>query len=211
MPGSDRCSSISVMWRFFAAWSSGQRFPRSWKLELFQAMQGKDIPGLAELTAALDEVSREALRLLPQLYGGIEALERRSGICPTIPEIGKALDDLRTSVFRCRVVPQIYASTWRSCADITIIAGWYSRPMHQAGQRVALGGRYDEVGKHSAAPGRRPVSVWICVPCLLRRADAAVAQGDSCALCSGPPRYRIKSTLCVYRAKWSWWICLGTK
>ncbi|MDP3482839.1 MAG: ATP phosphoribosyltransferase regulatory subunit, partial [Sulfuricella sp.] len=85
--------------------------PPELEMELFQAMQGKDVPGLAELTASLDEVSREALRLLPRLYGGVETLEAAQRHLTDYPEIGKALDDLRT------IGSQVQGSVPNLCFD----------------------------------------------------------------------------------------------
>src|SRR5574340_1686879 len=64
--------------------------------ELFQAMQGKDIPALTALTSSLDPASRDALCLLPRLYGGAEVLDEAQRHLPDYPEIRKALDALRT-------------------------------------------------------------------------------------------------------------------
>ncbi len=118
------------------------------ELELFQAMQGKDIPGLAELTASLDQVSREALRLLPQLYGGVEALEAARRHLPDHPEIGKALDDLRT------IGSQVQGSARHLCFDLAELRGYHYHSgavfaAYASGwaNAVALGGRYDKVGK----------------------------------------------------------------
>ncbi|MDO9063731.1 MAG: ATP phosphoribosyltransferase regulatory subunit, partial [Sulfuricella sp.] len=118
------------------------------EMELFLAMQGKDIPGLAELTASLDEVSREALRLLPRLYGGVEALEAAQRHLPDYPEIGKALDDLRT------IGSQVQGSVPHLCFDLAELRGYHYHSgvvfaAYASGwaNAVALGGRYDKVGK----------------------------------------------------------------
>jgi len=42
--------------------------------ELFRVLQAKDVPALRELSTGLDAGTREALLLLPQLYGGPEVL-----------------------------------------------------------------------------------------------------------------------------------------
>jgi ATP phosphoribosyltransferase regulatory subunit len=118
------------------------------EMELFQAMQGKDVPGLAELTASLDEVSREALRLLPRLYGGVETLEAALRHLPDYPEIGKALDDLRT------IGSQVKDSVANLCFDLAELRGYHYHSgvvfaAYASGwaNAVALGGRYDKVGK----------------------------------------------------------------
>lgn len=116
--------------------------------ELFQAMQGKDTPGLIELTAALDKPSREALRLLPRLYGGAEVLEDAQRHLPDHPEIRQALDDLRT------IGGQVEGSVPSLFFDLAELRGYHYHSgvvfaAYAAGwaNAVALGGRYDEVGK----------------------------------------------------------------
>lgn len=116
--------------------------------ELFQAMQGKDIPGLVELTATLDEAPREALRLLPRLYGGAETLEDAQRLLPDYPEIGKALNDLRA------IASQVQNSARNLCFDLAELRGYHYHSgvvfaAYASGwaNAVAMGGRYDKVGK----------------------------------------------------------------
>ena len=45
------------------------------ELELFQVLQSKDVPTLRELVAGLDDELRDALLLLPELYGGPQVLD----------------------------------------------------------------------------------------------------------------------------------------
>jgi len=122
--------------------------PPELEVELFQAMQGKDIPGLTELTATLDAVAREALCLLPRLYGGTEALDDAQRHLPGHPEIRKALDDLRT------IGKQVQSGVSSLCFDLAELRGYHYHSgvvfaAYAAGwaNAVALGGRYDEVGK----------------------------------------------------------------
>src|SRR5512135_2978506 len=62
--------------------------------ELFRALQGKDLPDLAALTEGLETGTRDALRLLPSLYGGPEVLDAARKQLPDYPEIHQALEDL---------------------------------------------------------------------------------------------------------------------
>lgn len=121
--------------------------------ELFQAMQGKDIPALAELTAALDPAAREGLRLLPKLYGGAEVLDEAQRHLPDYPEIRKALGDLRT------IGSQVQGCVPSLCFDLAELRGYHYHSgvvfaAYAAGwaNAVALGGRYDEVGKTFGRP-----------------------------------------------------------
>ncbi|MDD5328556.1 MAG: ATP phosphoribosyltransferase regulatory subunit, partial [Sulfuricella sp.] len=116
--------------------------------DLFQAMQGKDIPALTELTAALDAAPRDALRLLPRLYGGPEVLEEAQRRLPDYPEIRQALDDLRI------IGAQVQGGVHNLCFDLAELRGYHYHSgvvfaAYAAGwaHAVAVGGRYDEVGK----------------------------------------------------------------
>lgn len=121
--------------------------------ELFQAMQGKDLPALADLTAALDSAAREGLRLLPKLYGGAEVLDEAQRHLPDHPEIRKALGDLRT------IGSQVQGRVPSLCFDLAELRGYHYHSgvvfaAYAAGwaNAVALGGRYDEVGKTFGRP-----------------------------------------------------------
>ena len=121
--------------------------------ELFQAMQGKDIPAITDLTASLDSVSRGALRMLPRLYGGAEVLEEAQRLLPDYPELRRALDDLRT------IGMQVQACMPSLCFDLAELRGYHYHSgvvfaAYAAGwaNAVALGGRYDEVGKTFGRP-----------------------------------------------------------
>ena len=61
---------------------------------LYDALAGKDVPRLVELTANLTPVTRDALRALPTLYGDASVLHDARARLPNIPAIARALDDL---------------------------------------------------------------------------------------------------------------------
>lgn len=121
--------------------------------ELFQAMQGKDIPAVEELTAPLGKEVREALRLLPRLYGDISMLDSAGRHLPPHPEITHALDDLRALAAALQRTASVL------CFDLSELRGYhyhsgvvfaaYAPGWHSA---VALGGRYDEVGRTFGRP-----------------------------------------------------------
>src|SRR5437868_8867314 len=52
--------------------------------DLFEALQRKDTPAIASLTRKLPAKMRDALLLLPQLYGGVEVLEQAERRLPAI-------------------------------------------------------------------------------------------------------------------------------
>jgi ATP phosphoribosyltransferase regulatory subunit len=116
--------------------------------ELFRAMQSKDVPALRELAKGLDRGAREALILLPELYGGPEVLATARRRLPGHPEIKAALRDLKALADQLRDVSLI------RCFDLAELRGYH----YQSGMvfaayaegranALALGGRYDEVGK----------------------------------------------------------------
>lgn len=116
--------------------------------DLFRAMQAKDVPGLRDLTRKLDHKTREALALLPELYGGAEVLALARRKLPDYPEIRAALRDLKALSDQLRDVASI------RCFDLAELRGYHYHSgvvfaAYADGwpNALALGGRYDEVGK----------------------------------------------------------------
>ena len=116
--------------------------------ELFRALQSKDVPALRELVAPIDAPLRDALLLLPELYGGAEILREARQRLPDFPEVRRALMDMETIAAQLsRVVPV-------HCFDLAELRGYhyhsgvvfaaYTKGHPSA---IALGGRYDEVGQ----------------------------------------------------------------
>ncbi|HUF80604.1 MAG TPA: ATP phosphoribosyltransferase regulatory subunit [Burkholderiales bacterium] len=115
---------------------------------LFVAMQAKDLPALRNLTRRLDRVCREALIALPQLYGGPEVLERARQCLPDYPGIRAALSGLRALSEELLDVARI------RCFDLAELRGYryhsgvvFAAYAEGSAHALALGGRYDEVGK----------------------------------------------------------------
>jgi ATP phosphoribosyltransferase regulatory subunit len=116
--------------------------------ELFQALQAKDRSALGELAAELDQRTREALLLLPELYGGVEVLAQAKARLPDYPQIALGLDALAT--IGAKLAPEV----GELCFDLAELRGYryhsavvfaaYARGTTDA---IARGGRYDEVGK----------------------------------------------------------------
>ncbi|MCC7549185.1 MAG: ATP phosphoribosyltransferase regulatory subunit [Burkholderiales bacterium] len=117
--------------------------------DLFQVLQTKDVPALRELVAGLDAGLARALLLLPRLYGGVEVLSEARRHLPGLPEIATALDQLEAI---SAALSQ--AGQGIDCFDLAELRGYhyhsavvfaaYARGRPNA---IALGGRYDEVGK----------------------------------------------------------------
>jgi ATP phosphoribosyltransferase regulatory subunit len=113
---------------------------------LYEALAGKDVPRLAELTADLAPVTRDALRVLPTLYGDATVLADARARLPDMPEIARALDDL---TFLAAQVDG--AEVMIDLADLRGYA-YHSGVMFSAyvdgvPNAVARGGRYDHVGQ----------------------------------------------------------------
>lgn len=114
--------------------------------ELFNVLQGKDMPGVHELVADVKEARlREALLALPALYGGSEVLERAAACLPSLPEITRALDELRALSRALSGLPVSF-----DLADLRglhyhsgVVFAAYCMGYPGA---IALGGRYDKVG-----------------------------------------------------------------
>jgi ATP phosphoribosyltransferase regulatory subunit len=116
--------------------------------DLFQVLQAKDVPGLRELSEGLDAATRDALLLLPELYGGQEVLATARKRLPQYPELTACLDAL------ARISRQLNEDVEELCFDLAELRGYHYHSgvvfAAYAGNRpeaVARGGRYDEVGR----------------------------------------------------------------
>jgi len=112
---------------------------------LFEALQRKDVPALKELSKKLPARTREALLLLPSLYGGAEILDDAEKRLPKIDEVKRALATLRKLAKACK---------FPASFDLAELRGYHyhSGVVFDAycdgvAGAVARGGRYDEVGK----------------------------------------------------------------
>jgi ATP phosphoribosyltransferase regulatory subunit len=113
--------------------------------ELFEALQRKDVPALKELSRKLPARTREALLLLPSLYGGVEVLDRAEKDLPALPEIKRALATLRKLAKACKFPASFDLAELRGYHYHSgVVFDAYCDGVTGA---VARGGRYDEVGK----------------------------------------------------------------
>ena len=113
--------------------------------ELFEALQKKDVPALRTLTRRLDGKTRDALVMLPELYGDKSVIERAEKSLPPIPALKKALGTLRALAKACPVPASF---------DLAELRGYHYHSgvvfdayCEGVAGPVARGGRYDEVGK----------------------------------------------------------------
>jgi ATP phosphoribosyltransferase regulatory subunit len=117
---------------------------------LFEALQRKDLPELRAMTRKLPKGVREALLLLPELYGGPEVLRVARKRLPKRPAIARALDTLAAIARACEMPASF---------DLAELRGYHyhSGVVFDAYCEgvvgpVARGGRYDEVGRAFGRP-----------------------------------------------------------
>jgi len=116
--------------------------------ELFAALQKKDVPALKDSTRKLDAKTRDALLLLPELYGGVEVLDLAEKKLPRLAELTRALGTLRKLAKACRFPASFDLAELRGYHYHTgVVFDAYCDGAGAASQPVARGGRYDEVGK----------------------------------------------------------------
>ena len=116
--------------------------------ELFEALQKKDVPALRELVGGakgMDRTTREALLLLPELYGGAEVLSLARRKLPRLPAISTALGTLTRLAGVCAIpmsfdLAELRGYHYHSGVVFDAYCDGVTGP-------VARGGRYDEVGK----------------------------------------------------------------
>ncbi len=116
--------------------------------DLFQVLQAKDVPSLRDLSGGLDAATRDALLLLPELYGGPEVLATARARLPDYPELRACLDAL------ARIGGELNGDVKELCFDLAELRGYHYHSgvvfAAYAGNRpeaIARGGRYDEVGR----------------------------------------------------------------
>jgi ATP phosphoribosyltransferase regulatory subunit len=113
--------------------------------ELFEALQRKDAPALKDLSRKLPAKTRDALLLLPSLYGGAEVLDDAEARLPRLPEITRALATLRKLAKACEFPASFDLAELRGYHYHSgVVFDAYCDGVSGA---VARGGRYDEVGK----------------------------------------------------------------
>jgi ATP phosphoribosyltransferase regulatory subunit len=116
--------------------------------DLFRVLQSKDVPALRELVSPLEPKLRSALLLLPELYGDASILDTARKHLPDFPEIAQALDDMQT--IARDLAPAVAVHRF----DLAELRGYHYHSgvvfaAYTGGHpnAIALGGRYDEVGK----------------------------------------------------------------
>jgi ATP phosphoribosyltransferase regulatory subunit len=113
--------------------------------ELYEVLSAKDLPALRTVTKGLPNATRKALLALPELYGDGTMLERARRTLPRYSEIADALRHLKV-LTRNGAIPV--------SVDLADLRGYhyhsgvvFAAYAPRAANAIALGGRYDEVGK----------------------------------------------------------------
>jgi ATP phosphoribosyltransferase regulatory subunit len=118
---------------------------REREAELFEALQRKDTPSLKELSKKLPRKMRDALLMLPNLYGDAKVLDEAEAKLPKIAEITRALATLRKLAKACKFPASFDLAELRGYHYHSgVVFDAYCDGVTGA---VARGGRYDEVGK----------------------------------------------------------------
>jgi len=130
----------------FRALATAAGLARGQEATILQLLQVKDVPSLRDCCATLGEPYRSALLRLPELYGDGDLLARAARELPALPEIASALETMRQLQAALPDLPLSF-----DLADLRgyhyhngiVFAAYY--PGYPSA--VALGGRYDGVGK----------------------------------------------------------------
>ena len=133
---------------------------------IHQALARKDVVSLASLTAGMPQPSRDALRLIPDLYGDLSVIETARAALPPSPMLTQALDELTQLGQQMARLGQTAVSV--DLADLRGYAYYTglrfsvygTAPRSQQQLELLRGGRYDEVG---AVFGRRRPAVGFSV------------------------------------------------
>jgi ATP phosphoribosyltransferase regulatory subunit len=113
--------------------------------ELLDAAIAKDRPRLRTLAQRVAGRSREAFIHLPDLYGGPEVVARARALLPDYPDLHAALDDIEALIATFGPALSIDLADLRGYHYHSgLVFAAYHDGMANA---IALGGRYDEVGK----------------------------------------------------------------
>ncbi|HBZ30530.1 MAG TPA: ATP phosphoribosyltransferase regulatory subunit [Nitrosomonas nitrosa] len=123
------------------------------EVDLYNVLQTKDTAALKELLSTgldkrLDRHTRDALMLLPELYGDKKILIEARKMLPGYPEIENALHQL--TVIEDELKSYVNTITF----DLADLRGYhyhtgmvFAAYVQESANAIALGGRYDEIGK----------------------------------------------------------------
>ncbi len=133
---------------------------------IHQALARKDVVSLASLTAGMPQPSRDALRLIPDLYGDLSVIETARAALPQSPMLTQVLDELaqlgQQMARLGHTAVSVDLADLRGYAYYTGLrfSVYGTAPRSQQQLELLRGGRYDEVG---AVFGRRRPAVGFSV------------------------------------------------
>ena len=129
----------------FRAIAHAARIDGERERDLFEALQKKDIPELKKLSKNLPAKTRDALLLLPELYGDAKVLDEAARKLPKIAALEKALADLRALARACPVPASFDLAELRGYQYHSGVV--FDAYCDGVSGTVGRGGRYDDVGK----------------------------------------------------------------
>jgi len=116
--------------------------------ELYAVLQAKDVSTLQELCVDLQKQTREALLLLPELYGDHKVLTDAASRLPDYPEIRAALNELSIAKEELKSIVEEIAFDLADLRGYHYHTGMvFAAYTSGCSNAIALGGRYDEIGK----------------------------------------------------------------
>lgn len=126
--------------------------PTELETELYSILQAKDIAALkalcSDLNKYVDEQTKQALMLLPELYGDKKILAQASRFLPDHPEIRMALAALEAVEKELKSVVNTIAFDLADLRGYHYHSGMvFAAYAKGCSNAIALGGRYDEIGK----------------------------------------------------------------
>ncbi len=164
--------------------------PVELEVDLLEALIAKDRAALQSATAALDATTRAALLALPELYGGAEVLKHARAVLPQDAEISAALEDLAALAAdddKGLGVDLADLRGYHYHSGVVFAAYCSGLPI-----AVALGGRYDEVGK-TFGRARPATGFSMDLRELARIAPARPRRGAILAPCDPDPDLRARA------------------
>jgi ATP phosphoribosyltransferase regulatory subunit len=113
--------------------------------EIYEGLAAKDLTALRAATKRLPATTRQALLSLPELYGEAAVLDHARRVLPDYPEIRMALGDLKVLSRNADLAVSVDLADLRGYHYHSgVVFAAYAPAVPGA---VALGGRYDEVGR----------------------------------------------------------------
>ena len=157
--------------------------------ELFAALRDKDAPSVHDLTAALPETPRAALRALATLYGpAAPTLAAARATLPALPEVTAALDALAALAAAAQIeaihidLADLRGYHYYNGATFSVFAERGSGVVVDCGR----GGRYDGVGR-AFGRGRPATGFSLDLRRLAELAPTHAAVGIITAPCNDDP------------------------